>query len=36
VEIKDNGTGIAEAHLKKIFDPLFKTKPAGHAQASAS
>ena len=28
-EVRDTGTGIAEANLGKIFDPFFTTKPAG-------
>lgn len=29
VAIKDNGTGIEEANLKRILEPLFTTKPKG-------
>jgi len=29
VTVADTGPGIAEAHLAKIFDPLFTTKPGG-------
>ncbi len=29
IEIADNGTGIKEKDLKKIFDPFYTTKPAG-------
>ena len=29
IEISDSGPGIAEAHLGRIFDPYFTTKPAG-------
>jgi signal transduction histidine kinase len=28
-EVKDNGTGIAQEHLKSIFDPFFSTKETG-------
>jgi signal transduction histidine kinase len=29
IEIEDDGCGIAEADLKKIFDPFFSTRPNG-------
>jgi PAS domain S-box-containing protein len=29
VDVKDDGAGIPEPHLKKIFDPFFTTKPPG-------
>ena len=29
VEIEDNGSGIAPAHLEHIFEPFFTTKPVG-------
>ena len=29
VEIEDSGAGIPEKNLKKIFEPLFTTKPSG-------
>ena len=29
LSIRDEGTGIAEQYLKKIFDPYFTTKPKG-------
>ncbi|WP_336517101.1 two-component regulator propeller domain-containing protein [Pollutibacter soli] len=29
VSVKDNGTGIAESQLEKIFQPFFTTKPTG-------
>lgn len=29
IDIKDNGSGIAEENLRHIFDPFFTTKPPG-------
>jgi signal transduction histidine kinase len=29
IEVKDNGSGIPSAHIKKIFQPFFTTKPTG-------
>jgi signal transduction histidine kinase len=29
IKIKDNGNGIPEPAIKKIFQPFFTTKPAG-------
>ncbi len=29
IEIEDNGCGIAEAHLQRIFDPFFTSKEVG-------
>jgi signal transduction histidine kinase len=29
ISVKDNGTGIPEEYLKKIFQPFFTTKPTG-------
>ena len=29
VRVRDNGTGIANEYLDKIFDPFFSTKPTG-------
>lgn len=28
--VKDQGVGIAEAHLARMFEPFFTTKPEGH------
>ena len=30
IEVRDNGPGIPEANLPKIFIPFFTTKPNGH------
>lgn len=30
IEIKDNGTGIEEDIVKRLFDPFYTTKPVGH------
>jgi signal transduction histidine kinase len=29
IEVRDNGSGIDEAHLKNVFDPFFSTKESG-------
>ena len=29
VTVRDNGPGIADAHLPKLFEPFFTTKPQG-------
>ena len=29
IEVRDNGTGIAEPDLLRIFDPFFTSKPVG-------
>lgn len=29
ISITDNGPGIPEEHIKKVFDPFFSTKPGG-------
>ena len=29
IKVKDNGTGISEKILDKIFQPFFTTKPTG-------
>lgn len=36
VTIADEGIGIAEDHLPKIFEPYFTTKPEGHGLGLAS
>jgi len=33
VEITDTGNGIPEENLKRIFDPIFTTKPVGKGTA---
>lgn len=30
IKVRDNGTGIPEGVIKKIFQPFFTTKPTGH------
>ncbi len=30
VTVKDTGKGIAQEHLKKVFDPFFTTRPDGN------
>jgi signal transduction histidine kinase len=29
VRVRDNGTGISNAHIKSVFSPFYTTKPAG-------
>jgi two-component system, NtrC family, sensor kinase len=29
IRVKDNGTGISQKAMEKIFQPFFTTKPAG-------
>ncbi|HEX4131962.1 MAG TPA: response regulator [Pirellulales bacterium] len=29
IEIRDNGSGIAPEHMKRLFEPFFTTKPVG-------
>jgi two-component system, NtrC family, sensor histidine kinase HupT/HoxJ len=29
IDVLDNGTGLSESDLKKIWDPFFTTKPVG-------
>jgi signal transduction histidine kinase/CheY-like chemotaxis protein len=36
ISIKDQGVGIAEKHLSKIFDPFFSTKPTGRGLGLAT
>ncbi len=36
ITIKDEGTGIVEKHLDKIFDPYFTTKQKGHGLGLAT
>ncbi len=36
ISIEDNGHGIPEDHVQKIFDPYFTTKPKGHGLGLAS
>ncbi|SDB08563.1 Histidine kinase-, DNA gyrase B-, and HSP90-like ATPase [Desulfonatronum thiosulfatophilum] len=36
IEVSDQGPGIAEKHMEKIFTPFFTTKPGGQGLALAS
>jgi CheY-like chemotaxis protein len=36
IAIRDEGTGIAEQYLKRIFDPYFTTKPKGNGLGLAT
>ncbi len=29
IKVRDNGTGISEAHMDQVFEPFFTTKPIG-------
>lgn len=35
IEVQDNGIGISEAHLEKIFEPYYTTKPTGYGMGLA-
>lgn len=36
LSVSDNGTGMSEATLKRVFDPYFSTKKTGHGLGMAS
>jgi signal transduction histidine kinase len=36
IRIRDNGTGIPSSAKEKIFNPFFRTKPAGELLAMVS